>query len=37
YGFSKHFGYGTKAHLAAIAEHGPCPQHRLSFRPFKEA
>lgn len=34
YGFSNHFGYGTKAHLEAIAEHGPCPLHRLSFRPF---
>lgn len=34
YRFSDHFGYGTKAHLAAIAEHGPCPLHRLSFRPF---
>jgi ribonuclease HII len=35
YGFSRHFGYATEAHLAAIAEHGPCPYHRLSFRPFK--
>jgi ribonuclease HII len=34
YRFSQHFGYPTKAHLAAIAEHGPCPVHRLSFRPF---
>jgi len=34
YRFSDHFGYATKAHLAAIAEHGPCPFHRLSFRPF---
>jgi ribonuclease HII len=34
YRFSKHFGYATKAHLAAIAEHGPCSFHRLSFRPF---
>jgi ribonuclease HII len=35
YGFSQHVGYGTRAHLAAIAEHGPCPFHRLSFKPFK--
>jgi ribonuclease HII len=35
YRFSEHFGYATKAHLAAIAEHGPCPLHRLSFRPFE--
>lgn len=34
YRFNEHFGYATKAHLAAIAEHGPCPSHRLSFRPF---
>ncbi|MGI8567960.1 MAG: ribonuclease HII [Methylocella sp.] len=34
YRFSEHFGYATKAHLAAIARHGPCPFHRLSFRPF---
>ncbi len=34
YRFSQHFGYATKLHLAAIAEHGPCPFHRLSFRPF---
>ena len=34
YRFGEHFGYGTKAHLAAIALHGPCPFHRLSFRPF---
>ncbi|MCL1807670.1 MAG: ribonuclease HII [Oscillospiraceae bacterium] len=31
YGFAKHKGYGTKAHIAAIREHGPCPAHRLSF------
>jgi ribonuclease HII len=36
YRFSEHFGYATKAHLAAIAGHGPCPFHRLSFRPFAE-
>jgi ribonuclease HII len=34
YRFSEHFGYATKAHLGAIAAHGPCPFHRLSFRPF---
>jgi len=31
YGFDKHKGYGTKAHFAALAEHGPCPIHRLTF------
>lgn len=35
YGFLKHKGYGTKAHLAAINQHGPCPIHRLSFAPLK--
>ncbi len=32
YGFDKHLGYPTKAHIAAIAEHGRCPLHRNSFR-----
>lgn len=31
YGFEKHKGYGTKAHIEAIKEHGLCPLHRLSF------
>lgn len=33
YGFGKHKGYGTKAHLEALARHGPCPHHRRSFAP----
>lgn len=33
YGFEKHKGYGTKQHLAALAEHGPCPIHRKTFAP----
>lgn len=33
YGFSKHAGYGTPAHQKALAEHGPCPTHRKSFKP----
>ncbi len=32
YGFSKHVGYGTKAHFEAIREYGACPLHRKSFR-----
>ncbi len=36
YGFERHKGYGTKAHLLAIAEHGPCPIHRLDFRGVRE-
>lgn len=32
YGFSKHVGYGTKAHFEALREHGACEIHRKSFR-----
>ena len=32
YGFDRHKGYGTAAHLRALAAHGPCPIHRRSFR-----
>ncbi len=31
YGFAIHKGYGTKAHYAALTEHGPCPIHRRTF------
>lgn len=31
YGFEKHKGYGTKAHYAAIEEHGICKIHRRTF------
>ena len=31
YGFAKHKGYGTAAHVAAIREFGPCTIHRRSF------
>lgn len=31
YGFDIHKGYGTKAHYTALAEHGPCPIHRMTF------
>ena len=31
YGFAKHKGYGTAAHIAAIREYGPCPIHRKTF------
>lgn len=35
YGFAKHKGYGTKAHLEAIAKYGPIPHvHRKSFAPI---
>lgn len=35
YGFDRHKGYPTKAHMKALAEHGPCPQHRRSYAPVK--
>ena len=31
YGFEIHKGYGTKAHYEALAQHGPCPIHRMTF------
>lgn len=31
YGFEIHKGYGTKAHYAALREHGPCAIHRMTF------
>jgi ribonuclease HII len=33
YGFAGHKGYGTAEHLAALREHGACPQHRKTFAP----
>jgi ribonuclease HII len=36
YGFAQHKGYGTAEHLAALRQHGPCPEHRRSFRPVAE-
>ena len=36
YGFAQHKGYGTAQHLAALREHGACPQHRKTFRPVTE-
>ncbi len=35
YGFARHKGYPTPAHLAALARHGPCPIHRRSFAPLR--
>jgi ribonuclease HII len=36
YGFDRHKGYGTAAHLAALRLHGPTPAHRRSFAPVRE-
>lgn len=35
FGFAAHKGYGTRAHAAALAEHGPGPHHRRSFAPIR--
>lgn len=32
YGFEKHKGYGTKAHMEALAKYDRCPVHRKTFR-----
>jgi ribonuclease HII len=37
YGLASHKGYGTPAHKKALAEHGPSPLHRRSFRPVAQA
>lgn len=36
YGFDRHKGYGTDAHLQAIAEHGLSPIHRRTFSPVRQ-
>jgi ribonuclease HII len=36
YGFAQHKGYGTAAHRACIAQHGPCAIHRRSFAGVRE-
>ncbi len=36
YGFAIHKGYGSRAHLSAIADLGPCAIHRTTFRGVKE-
>ena len=36
YGFSRHKGYATSHHLAALARAGPCPIHRYTFRPVAQ-
>ena len=36
YGFTRHKGYGTAQHLAALRSLGPCPEHRRSFAPVAD-
>ncbi|MEI8345064.1 MAG: ribonuclease HII [Candidatus Omnitrophota bacterium] len=35
YGFARHRGYGTKDHLQALRDRGPCRIHRRSFEPVR--
>ena len=37
YGFARHKGYPTAEHFAALAKLGPCPLHRRSFAPVRQA
>ena len=37
YGFERHKGYGTAAHLSALERLGPTPIHRRSFAPVRDA
>lgn len=37
YGFARHAGYPTAAHLAALEALGPSPHHRRGFRPVDQA
>lgn len=36
YGFDRHKGYLTKAHLEALNTYGPCPEHRVTFSPISK-
>lgn len=37
YRFEQHKGYPTKLHKQLLAVHGPCEQHRVSYRPVRES
>lgn len=37
YGFARHKGYPTPEHLGALGRLGPCPVHRRSFAPVRQA
>jgi ribonuclease HII len=37
YGFDKHKGYPTKVHREILNDIGPCPEHRRSYAPVREA
>jgi len=37
YGFDKHKGYPTKVHREILKQIGPCPEHRRSYAPVRDA
>ncbi|MBA4164230.1 MAG: ribonuclease HII [Erythrobacter sp.] len=37
YGWHRNMGYGTREHMEALRNHGPCPLHRRSFAPVAQA
>jgi ribonuclease HII len=37
YGFDKHKGYPTKVHREILNDIGPCPEHRRSYAPVRDA
>lgn len=37
YGFAKHKGYPTAFHLEKLAELGPLPEYRMSFKPVQQS
>jgi len=37
YGWHRNMGYGTREHMEALRNHGPCPLHRRSFTPVAQA
>ena len=36
YGFARHKGYATEAHLDSLRKHGPSSHHRRSFAPVRQ-
>lgn len=37
YAFERNKGYGTRVHQAALCQYGPCPAHRFSYAPVRQA
>jgi ribonuclease HII len=36
YGFETNVGYHSASHVAGLEKHGPCPEHRRSYRPLRK-